>query len=305
MKRPVAIAAFGIALAGGAACSTPKPEPEVASSSNLADYARDYPAKLDDLYSRFLDREREAKKLMTDFASYPDQLKTPDWSKVGTIYARADEAGRSESYVERRREVVGAQTFFAEEKDELTRKVAGSAQYAVKKKQECDVDVYGPTAYALKDAFEKQLEKRLRARNEGQALIEKNRDVLGKENAATLEKQADDISLASYLVNIEVVELKVEASRTLAEIDQVKATLDRAQTEEASLAREPGRSPEAKKASDARTALLLASSRHVDAAAQQLKGLTKDLPNRVAEDQKAYTQAFGALQQAVKSRSGH
>ncbi len=105
------------------------------------------------------------------------------------------------------RAVDGAVAFFNDNKEDLTRKVSGAAQYVVKQKG-CDVDVTGATAHALEEGVERQLEKYVRERSEAHRRIERYRASLGKENAATLEKQADAVSFVSYVVHIDMVEHK-------------------------------------------------------------------------------------------------
>jgi hypothetical protein len=288
---------------GTVACSGPKPEPRIASSAGEAGYAVEYPAALQSLTAQYANAEGEVRKISAELPKYPDQLKAPAWPHVLEIVERADAAGGSASYAGRRRETEGARTFFAEEKDDITKKVAGSVQYAAKKK-ECDFDAYGPAAGALKDAVDKQLEKRLRARNEAHFLIDRYRDSLGKANAQALEKQADDISRASYIANIELVAVKVDAARLLADADQVKKTLDRAISEEQAFQAATGRSASEKKASAERVGRMNESKARVDSAATQTQSFTKDLEQRNETLKKEYVTALDALTKAISSRAG-
>jgi len=292
-----------LAALAAAACSAPKPEPRIASSAGEAGYAIEYPGALQSLSNQYVNAEGAIKKIAADFPKYPDQLKDPPWPHVLEVVQRADEAGASASYVERHREVQGARTFFTEEKDEITKRVAGSVQYAAKKK-ECDFDAYGPAAGGLKDAVDKQLEKRTRARNEAHFLIDRHRDALGKANTQVLEKQADDISLASYLVNIEIVTVKVDAARLLADADQVKKTLDRAIADEQSFQAATGRSAAEKKASADRVTRMQESKARVDSAVAQTQTFAKDIEQRNDAIKKEYVTALDALKKAISSRAG-
>src|SRR6202044_387183 len=100
--------------------------------------------------------------------------------------------GHSYAYVDRLRKVQATASFFETEKDELNKKLVGSVAYTAKKKG-CDESIAGAAPPALKDAVEKQLEKELHEASEAQQLVERYHAELGKENAAALEKQADDI----------------------------------------------------------------------------------------------------------------
>src|SRR5215831_8869065 len=124
---------FVVAL-GPIGCAGQKVEPQVASSAAQVNYAMDYPAALQSTSNDYVNTEGEVRRVTTDFPKYPDQLKDPPWPVVQNIVTRADEAGRSASYVEGRRDYEAAQEFFTQENSELTRKVAGSAEYVVKKK---------------------------------------------------------------------------------------------------------------------------------------------------------------------------
>ena len=58
-------------------CSTPKPEPQIASSAQEATYAEAWPAELDDLSTQFASRQQSARKLFSQFFLYPTKLKDP------------------------------------------------------------------------------------------------------------------------------------------------------------------------------------------------------------------------------------
>jgi hypothetical protein len=292
-----------LAALGTIACSAPKPEPRIASSANETGYAVEYPAALQSLSNQYVNAEGTVKRVSSELPKYPDQLKDPAWAHVLEIVQRADEAGGSASYVDRQREVEGARTFFTEEKDDISKKVAGAVQYAAKKK-DYDFDAYGTASGALKDSVDKQLEKRLRARNEAHFLIERYRDSLGKANVQALEKQADDISLASYMANIEIVTVKVDAARLLADADQVKKTLDRAISDEQAFQAATGRSASEKKASGERVARMQESKARVDSAVAQTQAFAKDLEQRNNSMKKEYAAALEALKKAISSRAG-
>jgi hypothetical protein len=292
-----------LAALGAVACSAPKPEPRIASSAGEQGYALEYPAALQALANEYVNAEGLVKKTISELPKYPDQLKDPAWPHVLEIVTRADEAGGSAAYVDRHRELQGARTFFVEEKDEITKRVAGSVQYAAKKK-EYDFDAYGTAAGALKESVDKQLEKRMRAKNEAHFLIERYRDSLGKANVQALEKQADDIGLASYVTNVQIVAVKVDAARLLADADQVKKTLDRAIGEEQAFRTAPGRSAAEKKASTDRASKMQDSKARVDSAVAQTQAFAKDLEQRNEALKKEYVAALDALKKAISSRAG-
>lgn len=251
----------------------------------------------------YINAELEVRRVTAEFPKYPDQLKTPPWPLVQAIVSRADEAGRSASYVEARREADGNQAFFSADNNEISRRVAASADDVTKKK-ECDVDVSGTVSGSLKQAVDRQIDKRLRAHNDAHLTIERYRDSLGKANAAALDKQVEDISSASYLANIRAVELKAETARLINDANGVKRTLQQNIDEERAFQAEPGRSPADKKASSDRIAKMEDNKVRIDAALPQLQALAKDLEQRNQAIRSEYATALDNLQRAIAARAG-
>jgi hypothetical protein len=291
---------FSLLLAPAIGCSTPKPEPEIASSASLGGYAEGYSAELNAANTDFSAQQAEVKQTIAGFGGYPRALKGPGKPYAKEIMAKADESGRSHAYVETIREVKEAQTFFAREKDEITRKVAGSANYAAKQKN-CDVEVGGAVAAALKETVDKQMEKRLREGNEAHRIIERHREEIGKEDAATLEKQADDVAYASYVAHVQIVELKLKIRWMAQEAETIKATADREIKAEEEFAANPKRTPAEKKASQDRVAAMNKAKADVDAAAGQAKALDEAMDNQVSALQTEYKDAVTKLKDSLES----
>lgn len=300
---PHALAAVLAAAAALPACSTPRPEPEIASSAALGAYAKTYPAELDAEGKRYSDRKAEAQKEMTAFADYPGKLKDPDWSVVMEVVRRADEDGRGYAYVERSRRVESVAAFFDAEKDEINRKLAGSVSYVAKKKG-CDADVGGAAPAALKDVVEKQLEKELEDVSESHQIVDRNRVSLGKENAAELDRQADEISRASYLVHVALVEDKVRLGRMIADGDQVKRTADDEIAAERAFQAKKITDAE-RKASDARIAEWTRSKAAVDASVQQAQAMLPKLDDDIQQVKKAYDADLDGLESKIKDKTKH
>jgi hypothetical protein len=277
---------------GAVACGAPPPEPAIASSATQPGYAQDYPAAMQQIVKDFGRDDDDARSLSGGFSGFPKELKAPDWSVVGDIHRAADDAGRSRSYVDRNREVEGARAFFEAEQEEIVKKVAGSATYAAKQKG-CEADLSGVVAKSLSDSVSKQLEKRLRERNEAHGIIDRHRTELGKEDAAALEVQADQISRASYLVHIAMVEEKVRLRALLEEAEQVKKTLDDY------IARErasQGKGKDAdQKASEARIARANESKAQIDGSLTQGREMEKKMEERITAAQKRHADAMTPL----------
>lgn len=291
----VAVMVLGLAPVG---CGGSKRGPVAASSAAEAGYAVRFPDELEAMVARFDDRQRETRRLSQGFAAYADQVKDVKKDLVIGVVDRADQAGRSQSYAEAQHEAARVQTFFREEKDELNKKVGGSIQFAAKQKG-CPFDAYGATSHALGEGIDKQLEERLRKHNEAQAFIERHRVSL-KAQAATLEKQADEISLASYIAHVESVELRDEIARRADEGAAVQGTADSFMQQEQAFQAEPGRTADEKKASDQRIQAMARSKGRVEASVQRAKQSVSQMDQNIKESQRAYADGLAALRAKLK-----
>lgn len=287
------------------ACSTPKPEPQLASPSKEATYAEVWPQELDDLSTQFGQRQESARKLFSAFFLYPTKLKNPKGEWVEPIYRKADAAGRSWNYVERMRKIESAAAFFATEKGEIEKRVAGAAQYAIKEnkaKCPCTIDVGGAIVASLEDSYGDQLEKRMRERNEAHRVIERWHDTMPKEDVDTLEDQADDLAYASYVVFVELVEMKLKVRRMLAESEEIPKTADAVIAEENAFLAQPGRSDAEKKAAQERIDAMKKSRALAAQSASRAKSLSDDMEKQIAGIQKEYDDAFAFLMQKLSEK---
>jgi hypothetical protein len=299
-KRSTILAALALASLS-AACSAPKPEPEIASSAPLGVYAKSYPAELQATLKSFSDRRAEVRKIIGEYPTYPGKLKDPDWGHVLETLERADEDGRGWAYVERSRRVEAVAAFYDAEKDELNRKVAGNVIFMAKKKS-CDQEVAQGVGPALKEAFEKQAEKELADASQAQKLVDRYRAELGKENAAALEKQAFDVSRASYLARVEIVEDKLKLQRMVVEAEEIKRTADA--SIEAEKAFQSGKkvTDADKKASQARIDEMQKSKASIDAAVQQANAVVPSMADEIQKLQKEHADAFEALRAKLRDK---
>src|SRR5688500_16024650 len=84
-----------------ASCSSQQKGPQVASSSGQAGYAERYPDELAAARGKFSERESKARDSMSKCSGYPDELDKPNWDDVGKVVELADDAGKSQAYVDR------------------------------------------------------------------------------------------------------------------------------------------------------------------------------------------------------------
>jgi hypothetical protein len=289
------IALLAAALSGG--CST-RPAPAFASSANETSYAERYPGALLAQRTEFATDEAKAREIFGGFQNYPGALTAPDGQQVLAVVTRADAAGKSGAYAEQAQENQDVSRFFTDEKDPLNQKVGGAAQYAAKQK-DCTVDVASPAIGALDHGVDKALEERLRGHDEAHRYIEDHQDALGKPNLEKLQKQADDISLASYLVHVRVKELKLELSRMVDEASDVKKTLGRSDTEARAVVADPAASKSAKATAQTRATAAETASASLDSEVDQAKRAVADMDARSTQLEKDYNAALDALEKAL------
>ncbi|HYQ04107.1 MAG TPA: hypothetical protein VER96_35785 [Polyangiaceae bacterium] len=287
-----------LVIAFTSACTT-QPAPAFASSANETSYAERYPTALLGARTEFADNETHAREIFAEFPKYPAQLTNPDGERVSEVVSRADAAGKSGAYARQMEEQGHVSSFFSEEKDELNQKVGGAAQYAAKQK-ECTADVSSPAIGALDKGVDKAMENRLRDHDEAQRYIEDNQDALGKANLEKLQKQADDISLASYLVHVRVKQLKLELSQLIDESSDVKKTLERSDKEAQAVLADAAASKPAKATAQKRVDAAKKASNGLDIEIEQAKRAVQEMDARSDKLEKDYSTALDALQKALK-----
>jgi hypothetical protein len=287
-----------LAVAFSSACTT-QPAPTFASAANESGYAERYPVALLGARTEFAADETRARQIFADFPKYPGALTTPDGEQVSAVVSRADAAGKSGAYARQMEEQSHVSRFFGEEKDGLNQKVGGAAQYAAKQK-ECTVDVASPAIGALDHGVDKAMEDRLRDHDEAHRYIEDHQDALGKANLEKLQKQADDITLASYLVHVRVKQLKLELSELIAESSDVKKTLERSDKEAQAVLTDSAASKQAKTTAQKRVDAAKKANTGLDIEIEQAKRAVQEMDARSEKLEKDYSTALDALQKALK-----
>ncbi len=190
---PLALLAIG--------CTSSGTTPVIASSGGQASYAMHYNEELSSTAKGITDAESREKTLSSGFAAHVDELRKPDWEKVETIVEDSDSAGKSAGFADAAGEANAVKSFMESEKTDLNNRIAGNAAHAAKQAG-CSGDIGGSMAYAMNDAVNKQMQKKLRSRNEAFVIIERYKTSLGPQNVASLEKLADEVAEASYVVHV-------------------------------------------------------------------------------------------------------
>jgi hypothetical protein len=280
-------------------CASNNKQPQVASSGGQAAFAVEYPEQMQGVTTTYTQHRDEAKTMSTQLSTRAADVKAVKGNLALQVVDAADAAGKSESYVEQRREIDHARKFFTEGKSEISQKVAGSVMYAAKG---CNGDsIGGAVPGALKDAVDKRAEKQLRQSNEAHLLIERNRPSLGPA-AAPLEKLADDVSNTAYVVYIEMPAQREKLRQLVAEADQVKKTADDFLATEGKFQSEPGRTDPEKKGSQSRIEIMNKSKAAIDPAVEQAKAALAKMDQDIQTAQKEYKDALDKLRKDLPQK---
>ncbi len=282
------------------------------SSAGQAAYALHYASELTQTTKAIDDDQTRQRTLASDWDARIEELKKPRWDRVRAVVDGADAAGRTADFTDTRMGVEFVRSFWSGEKDAITTRVAGNAQSLVQKAHcsgatpghtgDGSLDVRGVVAYSLSEAMDKELQKRLRAHNEAFVLIERYASEFGHEAEASLEKLADDIAEASYLVHAEMPAARDRLHRLMADKQTVTDTLVRYANEEKAAESEAGRTDAENKASEERIGIANRSLTEVDGAAGQASTLSRDLDDRLSRASRDYDDALKALRAKIDEK---
>ena len=239
---------------------------------------------------------------MSIWAKYPDELKEPSWVHVQIVVQKADEAGKGADYAAGMGQTQAVRTFYTEERDTLRQKVGGSAEHAAKEKS-CEVELYGPIGGALDRSIDQGLEERLHERSAAHRAIEDYEDAIGKPNLEKLEKQADSVAHASYLVHVHLPQTKREIDARLGDASGVKSTLERTQEEAKVVLDDARASKTAKERAQTRADAACTAQASLESEIEQARKLGEELEQRTKAAQEQYDKAYGALVEELEKRA--
>jgi hypothetical protein len=242
--------------------------------------------------------------LTSGFGGYVDQLKKPSWQRVDTIVDDSDDAGSRTDFADADGDATAVRGFWDSEKNDISARVVGTTQ--AKLKEECanlnGGEVGGTVSYALNEAITKQVQKKLRARNEAFVVIERYKTSLGPQNTTALEKLADDVAEASYDVHVLLVLQKNRVERLIADKSDVKKTLDRYIQEETDFQAEPGRTDAEKKASTERINAANKNKAELDKAGAQAETTSQEMQKAIDAATKDYDEALKNLKAKIAEK---
>lgn len=295
--------------------TTQQTGPTIYSSASSLSYATEYPSRLQTLNKKIDEVSAKARSNWGQFNRFAGELTEPRWDEVKTVYEKADMAGRSDAVVEWMRQS-GHVTEFIETNDGALSQRIGAHVNAqinkdqIKKEEKKDdksdaneFDSRPAVRWALKDATSKVVDDRYRELNEAHRFITAYGNSLGKKNIKTLEAQVDEITEASFIVNVVLLDLRQQMQAKVDETDEVRATLDNEIERLQLVVDAPESSKKDKAAAKEGIAELLKTKAPIDANAQKARQNLDGFEQRLGQFQKEYQDAFKRLLDAVEQKA--
>jgi hypothetical protein len=233
MATGLAYVALGSAAVG---CASTQLRPTMVSPADATGYAVRYPDALSTDATSFAAHKRQAHALSASLTTGLSELKpSDDRMLLSRVVDQADADGRRESFAQAERNDRALRTFWEEERGPISARVAAATQKQVSEAHCTLADTQPSVQQALRAAYERQLERRLRAQSEAQHILERYKSRLTANSLTAMQKLADNVALDSYLVNVALPEDVNALNHRVAESTQVDTTLQHALAEERAL----------------------------------------------------------------------
>jgi hypothetical protein len=216
----------------------------VVSSADTVGYAIAYPDQVASAASSFAEHKLRAHELSIALTEHTPQLKAGDNGGLAyRVIAQADADGRREAFVQARRNDVELRSFWDSERGTLSARVVSAVKDAQTEAGCTQFDPQPVIQRALRDGLNRPLERRVRDESEAQRLLEQYRAYLTPASWQALQRLAAEVSFASYLVHVALVDDVTRLSRMVAERDQAWSTLWYALQEEQAFQASQAQSP--------------------------------------------------------------
>jgi hypothetical protein len=243
--------ALALSLSAGG-CAGSQLEPTTVSSADGAGYALGYVDQLKRAKDTFERDDVRARELGSSVRTHVGALKLNGEQAIALrVVEQSDASGRGQLFSRSRADERALREIWEEERGALGARVGGAAQKEIVDAGCKEVDVSPAVQRALRDGFDRQLERRMRAANEGQRTLEQNKARISPANLAALTRISDEIALASQLVHVALIEDMRELDRLIGERRDVDSTLARTLDDERAIQSDP-KKPSEQKASQER-----------------------------------------------------
>jgi hypothetical protein len=290
-------AGFWLFVWAVSACASNQLQPKTISSAGTIGYAVPYPDALAAAADLFVAHEQQAHQLATALPSHAPVLKPAD---DPALYLRvideADADGRRESFVRARDNDRTVRAFWESERGPLGARVSAAVQ-----KQQAEqpggaqFDAQPTIQHTLRDGIDRPLDKRLRAESEAERLLERYRTRLTPATWQATQRVAAEIALASYLVNVALIEDAERLAQLNRERDDVAATLERGNQDEQAILASGAKGAE-QKASRERLDRIDKSRRALDASGAKADAALRDYEQRLRSAGEEYDRARQAVE---------
>lgn len=228
------------------ACAAQKLQPATVSSASSTGYALTYPETLHAAADSFTSQTQKAHELSGKLVrEAPKPKPDEDRALLLQVVDQADADGRREVNVQALRADRSLRAFWEAERGHIGARVASASQKQVTEGGCNNVQTQAAVHQALRESVARQLEKRSARTSEAQRYLEQIKGQLSTSTWNAAEQSASDITLASYLVYVALVDSVLELQRLRNERDAVVSTLQDALKREQASAAQSGRAAEA------------------------------------------------------------
>jgi predicted XRE-type DNA-binding protein len=273
-------------------------QPVVVSSASGLGYATRYPDILGAEVDHFVKDKQQAHALTGTLAQQaPKPKPEEDRGLLLRVVDEADTDGRRDSYAQAQRSERHVVAFWESERAAIGSRVGGATQKQAEAAGCTQLESQATVQQSLREGVTRQLEKSALKDSEAQRLLELMKPRLSAATWNGMQHTADDVTRASYLVYVGLLEDATELQRLVAEYPTVSASLQGAQQAEQSL-QSTRLSANDLKASQSRAQQWAA---RLTAAADNKARAEKELENYEVEVQNARTQ-YEQARAALRNR---
>ena len=219
--------AFALVGALVSACgASQQPRSTVVSSADTVGYAIAYPDDVANAANSFAEHKLRAHRLSIALTEHTPQLKAGDSTSLAyRVIGQADADGRRQAFVQARRDDVELRSFWDSERGPLSARIAIAVKEAQTEAGCAQFDPQPAIQRALRDGLNRPLDRRVRDESEAQRLLDQYRASLTPSSWQALQRLAAEVSLASYLVNVALVDDVTRLSRLADEREPAWNTL--------------------------------------------------------------------------------
>jgi len=285
---------------GAGSCAGNQLEPTTVSSADGAGYALGYIEQLKRARDAFESDDVRARELGSSLRTHTGALKlNGDQAIALRVVEQSDASGRGQHFSRSRAEERALREIWEDERGALGARVGGAAQKELVDAGCKEVDVQPAVQRALRDGFDRQLERRLRAANEGQRTLEQNKARIAPANFAALTRLSDEVALASQLVHVALVEDVRELDRLIGERRDVDSTLARTIDDERAIQSDP-KKPSEQKASQERVIQIEKQRAALGPEVQKLEAERHQLDERQRLAASEYENTLNAVKESLQ-----